>query len=65
MLGLMGKLPRVGTSTRNEGTERRYFYGSVWAVSNCPDAAAADVEGAASQRRPYPDRGTDQVFRLC
>jgi hypothetical protein len=33
MLGLMGKLPRVGTSTRNEGTERRYFYGSVWAVS--------------------------------
>jgi hypothetical protein len=33
MLGLMGKLPRVGPSTRNEGTERRYFYGSVWAVS--------------------------------
>jgi hypothetical protein len=32
-LGLMGKLPRVGPSTRGEGTERRYFYGSVWAVS--------------------------------
>jgi hypothetical protein len=33
LLGLMGKLPRVGPSTRGEGTERRYFYGSVWAVS--------------------------------
>ena len=33
LLGLMGKLPRVGPSTKNEGTERRYFYGSVWAVT--------------------------------
>jgi energy-converting hydrogenase Eha subunit C len=32
-LGLMGKLPRVGPSTKQEGTERRYFYGSVWAVT--------------------------------
>ena len=32
-LGIIGKLPRVGTSTKGEGTERRYFYGSVWAVS--------------------------------
>ena len=32
-LGLMGKLPRVGPSTKGEGTERRYFYGSVWAVT--------------------------------
>jgi hypothetical protein len=32
-LGLIGKLPRVGPSTRGEGTERRYFYGSVWAVT--------------------------------
>jgi energy-converting hydrogenase Eha subunit C len=32
-LGLMGKLPRVGPSTKREGTERRYFYGSVWAVT--------------------------------
>jgi len=23
----------VGTSTRTEGTERRYFYGTVWAVT--------------------------------
>ena len=33
LLGLMGKLPRVGSSTKREGTERRYFYGSVWAVT--------------------------------
>lgn len=32
-LGAMGKLPRVGVSTKGEGTERRYFYGSVWAVT--------------------------------
>jgi hypothetical protein len=33
LLGLLGKLPRVGPSTKNEGVERRYFYGSVWAVT--------------------------------
>ena len=32
LLGAAGLLPRVGRSTRGEGTERRYFYGSVWAV---------------------------------
>ena len=32
-LGALGLLPRVRRSTRGEGTERRYFYGSVWAVS--------------------------------
>jgi hypothetical protein len=32
-LGAAGILPRVRTSTRGEGTERRYFYGSVWAVT--------------------------------
>jgi hypothetical protein len=32
-LGAFGKLPRVGSSTKSEGTERRYFYGSVWAVT--------------------------------
>jgi hypothetical protein len=31
-LGLLGLLPRVKPSTKNEGHERRYFYGSVWAV---------------------------------
>lgn len=31
LLGLFGFLPRVMRSTRGEGTERRYFYGAVWA----------------------------------
>lgn len=33
LLGAFGKLPRVKPSTAGEGHERRYFYGSVWAVS--------------------------------
>ncbi|HEY7289657.1 MAG TPA: hypothetical protein VH583_07460 [Vicinamibacterales bacterium] len=32
ILGALGKLPRVKASTKGEGHERRYFYGSVWAV---------------------------------
>ena len=32
-LGAAGILPRVRRSTKGEGTERRYFYGSVWAVT--------------------------------
>ena len=32
ILGALGLLPRVKRSTRGEGHERRYFYGSVWAV---------------------------------
>jgi len=32
LLGLFGRLPRVKPSTKGEGTERRYFYGTVWAV---------------------------------
>jgi hypothetical protein len=32
VLGALGLLPRVRRSTKNEGHERRYFYGSVWAV---------------------------------
>ena len=32
-LGAAGVLPRVRPSTKGEGTERRYFYGSVWAVT--------------------------------
>src|SRR5579864_2928865 len=32
LLGAAGLLPRVGPSTKGEGTERRYFYGSVWSV---------------------------------
>ena len=33
LLGAFGILPRVRASTKGEGTERRYFYGSVWAVT--------------------------------
>ncbi len=33
ILGALGRLPRVMSSTKGEGQERRYFYGSVWAVS--------------------------------
>ena len=32
-IGAAGYLPRVQSSTRGEGHERRYFYGSVWAVT--------------------------------
>jgi len=32
-LGAMGKLPRVMPSTKGEGHERRYFYGTVWAMA--------------------------------
>jgi hypothetical protein len=33
LLGALGKLPRVEPSTRQEGTHRRYFYGTIWAVT--------------------------------
>jgi hypothetical protein len=33
LLGASGVLPRVRRSTKGEGTERRYFYGSVWAAT--------------------------------
>lgn len=33
LLGALGQLPRVKASTAGEGHERRYFYGSVWAVT--------------------------------
>jgi hypothetical protein len=32
-LGALGLLPRVRSSTQGEGWERRYFYGTVWAVT--------------------------------
>ena len=31
--GIAGALPRVRRSTKGEGWERRYFYGTVWAVT--------------------------------
>jgi len=33
ILGASGMLPRVKASTKGEGHERRYFYGTVWAVA--------------------------------
>jgi hypothetical protein len=33
LLGIAGILPRVRRSTIGEGWERRYFYGTVWAVT--------------------------------
>ncbi len=33
VMGFIGWLPRAGWSTKGEGIERRYFYGSVWAVA--------------------------------
>lgn len=33
VLGACGLLPRVKASTQGEGHERRYFYGTVWAVA--------------------------------
>ena len=33
LLGALGLMPRVKKSTKGEGHERRYFYGSVWAVA--------------------------------
>jgi hypothetical protein len=33
MLGAAGVMPRVKSSTKGEGHERRYFYGTVWAVT--------------------------------
>ena len=41
LCGFLGVLPRVKSSTRGEGTERRYFYGAVWSV-----CAAEPVLGA-------------------
>jgi len=33
LAGALGWLPRVKRSTKGEGTERRYFYGSLWAIA--------------------------------
>ena len=48
LLGALGLLPRVKPSTKGEGHERRYFYGSVWAVTIAPADPVAAVEDAAA-----------------
>jgi len=52
LLGALGKLPRVGRSTKGEGTERRYFYGSVWAVtiSNAASDPLEDISADADRK---------------
>jgi len=54
-LGALGWLPRVRLSTRGEGTERRYFYGAVWAV-----CFAEPILGALWKLLPR-SHGTDVV----
>ena len=39
-------------STKGEGHERRYFYGSVWAVCWAQPVAVAAVEGRAADDAP-------------
>ena len=60
LLGAAGLLPRVGRSTKHEGTERRYFYGSVWAVTAAQTLLLVSVEGLAPRRTRRPD----QAYRL-
>ena len=55
ILGALGLLPRVKPSTKGEGHERRYFYGTVWAV-----CFAEPVLGALWVTLP-PGRAGDAV----
>lgn len=53
ILGAVGKLPRVGSSTKGEGSERRYFYGTVWAV--CAAEPALGILWKTLPRSPTAD----------
>jgi len=53
--GALGLLPRVKKSTKGEGTERRYFYGTVWAV-----CAAEPILGVLWKVLPKT-RGADTI----
>ena len=55
LLGAAALLPRVKASTKGEGHERRYFYGSVWAV-----CFAQPVLGLLWQTLPR-GRATDAI----
>lgn len=56
--GAAGLLPRVRPSTRDEGTERRYFYGSVWAVTLAQTALLLLCVG-------LPKSPANDFTRLC
>ena len=58
LLGALGQLPRVKASTQNEGHERRYFYGSVWAVCDRAAGLVVTVESC------LPRSTTADMFKL-
>ena len=58
VLGALGRLPRVKPSTKGEGHERRYFYGTVWAV--CWAQPALWV-----MWKVLPQTRTSDVFKLA
>jgi hypothetical protein len=60
ILGVLGQLPRVKASTKGEGHERRYFYGSVWAV--CWAQPALWIMWKALPRTPASDAFKLLVF---
>ena len=57
VLGALRPAAAREASTKGEGHERRYFYGSVWAVTDRAARAVVHVEGAAAQH------GSD-IFKL-
>ena len=61
LLGAFGWLPRVKPSTQGEGHERRYFYGSVWAVCIAQPVLWCRCGGRCRRRRP-PTRSSSAVF---
>lgn len=61
-LGASGILPRTGRSTKNEGIERRYFYGTVWSVSIAQTALL--VLWKTLPRTPAADASKLAVFVL-
>ena len=58
LLGALGKLPRVAKSTKGEGTERRYFYGSVWSVTIAETVLLI-------LWKTLPNGSTASVIKLC
>src|ERR1035437_5009520 len=62
LLGAAGRLPRVGVSTKGEGTERRYFYGSVWAVTIAQTVALVLWK---TLPMPLAQSRTGSVIKLC
>lgn len=59
LLGLLGLLPRVKSSTKGEGDERRYFYGTAWAVP------IAQFSGLVLWKVLPPHQMWADVTKLC